>query len=159
MIRKVKPSDREQLLQLIREFYIIHNRQKLFSKELALLEAYKDINKTVNKTATEYLKNKKYIVFVAEDKNRLIGYICGNIKLKPYKIFDSEGYVEDWFVNESYRSKKIGKMLFERLIEEFKKRECTHIAVSSYAVNKKAINIYYKIGFIDKEIVMIKKIN
>jgi hypothetical protein len=106
IIREVRLSDRKQLLQLIREFYVIHNRQKLFSKKLAQFEAYKDTNKTVNKTATEYLKNKKYIVFVAEDKNRLIGYVCGNIKLKPHKIFDSEGYVEDWFVSESHRNKK-----------------------------------------------------
>jgi len=115
-IRKIKQTDEPQLFMLIYKFYIKYNRQQLFSKELLELEAYKNIEKVMKNTARRYINNKKYLVFVAEKDKNLIGYICGQIKYKPDKIFNKEGYIEDWFVDETYRNQKIGKSLFNRSI-------------------------------------------
>lgn len=157
-IRKIKPSDKPQLFNLLYKFYVKHNRQKIFSKELIEFEAYKNIEKVMKNAARQYVHNKKYLTLVAEEDEKLVGYICGNIKSKPHKIFDKEGYIEDWFVEEEYRNKKIGKTLFNALINEFKKMNCSHITTDAYAINKHAIGIYHKMGFIDFVLKMIKKL-
>jgi len=157
-IRKIKQTDESQLLALIYKFYIEYNRQKLFSKELLELEAYKNIEKVMRNTAKRYIHNKKYLVFVAEKDKKLTGYICGQIKSRPNKIFNKEGYIEDWFVDETYRNQKIGKSLFNILVNKFKKKNCTHIATDAYFINKYAINIYHKLGFMNYDLKLIKKI-
>ncbi len=156
-IRRLEQTDKDQLAKLLREFYVDHKR-RTFSQKLQSYEEYKDTNTVIEKTASDYLSNPKYIIFVAQNNNELLGYICGEIKEKPHKKLDKEGYIQDWFVSEQYRAKDIGKALFDALVNELKNRNCTHLVLDTFTENKKAIDIYHAMGFEDRLLTLIKKI-
>jgi GNAT superfamily N-acetyltransferase len=61
-------------------------------------------------------------------------------------------YLEDIIVTESMRGKQLGKLLFDRLIEEAKEQKWTRIIWQVLDWNQPAINFYkkYNAGF-DKE--------
>lgn len=157
IIRELKKEDESQFKKLLRGFYILDKNR--FSDKLQRWEKYKDDDKLIDETARQYLFDKNYMVFVSEENGELIGYICGTIKDKPQKIYDREGYVEDWFVEVNQRNEKIGEGLFNALINKFKELKCTHIALDSFVENEIAINIYHRMGFEDKLIVLRKDLN
>ena len=80
-------------------------------------------------------------------KPELVGYIAGQIKDKPQKIYNREGYIEDLLIRETFRKQGVGKRLFTALVAEFKYRHCTHIAIDTFVINKEAIDIYVHWGF------------
>lgn len=157
IIRKLAKEDKAGLKQLLYKFYV--EDIKRFSKKVQKREEYKDDRETIEKTADEYLNEdkKKFITYVAKEDNKLIGYIRGEIKEKAHKKnYYKEGYVQDWFVDPVYQGRKIGKELFNKLVEDFKKLGCTHIALDALAENKKALDIYHQMGFEDKGLILIK---
>ncbi|MBI2051564.1 GNAT family N-acetyltransferase [Candidatus Roizmanbacteria bacterium] len=154
-IRRADLNDKNQLKYLLQGFYL--DDKKRFSKQLQKWEKYKNDQDVIEATSTNYLNDQKYIVYVAEKDNNLIGYIVGEVKDKPHKVYDKEGYVQDWFVQEEYREQNIGKLLFDILIKEFKRLNCTHIALDSFVENKRAIDIYHKMGFKNRLLVLRKE--
>lgn len=157
VIRRLEQTDKVQLSKLLREFYVDHKKQA-FSEKLQSYEEYKDTNAVIEKTTSDYISDPKYIIFVAEENGELVGYICGEIKEKPHKKLDTEGYIQDWFVSEHHRDKHVGKELFDSLVNEFKAQNCTHLALDTFTENKKAIDMYHKLGFEDRLLTFIKRI-
>ncbi len=157
-IRRATLKDRPELEKLINEFYIIHNRQKLLPSDILPFMTYKDINRLVKTTLQDYLTNQKYHIFVAEENGMLIGYICGQIKEYPDKVYDKGGHIEDWFVSKKYRNKQIGKLLFEHIHDLFKQLKCNHLRLYTFAVNKHVLDIYHKMGFKNTFIELSKEI-
>lgn len=157
IIRKALEKDKENLRKLITEFYV--DNKKSYSKTLQDFEEYTDSKKAVEETINKYLSNKKYLLFVAEEDNILLGYICGLIINKPqHKKLNKEGYIQDWFVSIPYRGKEIGMQLFNKLLDEFKNENCTHVGLDTFAENKDSIVIYEKLGFHKRLMSFIKKI-
>ena len=144
-IRKVSQQDKEQLKSLVYQFYV--EDKKRYSEYLQDREKYKNKERVIEETVNDYLSDKKYLIYAAEKEGNLVGYTVGEVKEKPHKVFDKEGHVQDWFVTEGNRGSAIGKSLLEALIMEFKRFRCTHIMLSAYFENKKAIEIYHKMGF------------
>lgn len=158
-IRRLTSQDKEELKKLLRQFYI--EDIKRFSSKVQRWEEYKDDRQTIEKTAEEYLKEdkNKFITYVAEENNQLVGYIRGEIKDRPHKkYFYREGYVQDWFVTPEDQGKKIGRKLFNKLTEEFKNLGCTHIALGTLVENTKAKDIYHQMGFQDKTLILTKEL-
>lgn len=156
-IRKSISSDKDQLLVLFKKFDEYLN--KLFSEEFLLYTRYKDQEKTFSEVLDLWLNNLEYFVYVADENHQLIGYICGTVKNKPLRVLDKEGSIEEWFVEEKWRGKGIGKQLYEELIKEFRIACCTHLGLRSYTANNSTINVYRKMGFIDSELTMVKSLN
>ncbi len=156
LIRKATINDGQQLIEKLAEFdeYLT----PLFSPEINPFVQYKDKNKTFEEVVTEWLNNPEYILFVAEDNGSLLGHICGTVKKKKYSVKDREGSVEEWFVSEEYRHQGIGKQLYQALLLEFKKAKCTHLKLRVFTDNKKTIGMYHKMGFMDLEFTLIKKL-
>lgn len=138
-IRPATSYDRKELIKLIKEFEI---SDKILSEKQRQIRAYKDLEKMAQEIAEKYLSQPGHIVFVADENGSIKGYINGEIKEKKYRIYNKEGYVEAWFVEEEYQKQGIGKELFDKLVEEFKKTGCTHIGLDTHLENKKAIEIY-----------------
>jgi len=160
-IRPLQKSDRKQLMKLLVDFLKYNQRGKIVSKKLSPLIRYKDYDKHLREDhAKIYMKldSRKAAIFVAEDNKELIGYIYGRIVSKPKMILDKIGIVEDWFVEEKYSGKGIGEMLWNRLIDWFRKKGCNCLELDVYTTNKHAIEIYHGMGFIDKALVMRKKL-
>lgn len=159
-IRKLRKSDEKQLLDLAFQFFKKEQRGKIVSKKLLPLIEYKDYDKHLKEDVKKYVKlnPRKAIIFVAEDDKKLIGYIYGRVAKRPKMVLDRCGVIEDWFVEEKYRGQGIGEMLWDKLIRWFKNKKCNCLKTDAYPTNKLAVNIYHELGFIDKKIVLMKKL-
>lgn len=158
-IRRLDEYDADELKGLFRAFYVLDPAMHDPENPANPFDKRRDIEEHFEKTALEYLGNAKYICFGAEDENgKLVGYITGEIKPRGGRELDTEGFIDDWFVKKDVRNKGMGKLLFNALTEEFKKRKCTHLALDTYCHNQSALNIYHKWGFTDRAVTLMKEI-
>jgi GNAT superfamily N-acetyltransferase len=119
-IRAFRPSDRSQLLGLVREL------------EAELKEIFKDvrIKSGIGDYRTRYLKpGTKYRILVAEAGGRIIGYLMGYPSLgapevdNMYDILPRsspwtppEFYIQITFVSKPYRNRGVSKALHREII-------------------------------------------
>ena len=82
--------------------------------------------------------------FVAEENGAIHGFALYYIRYSTWK--GQAMYLEDIIVTESMRGKKIGKLLFDRLIEEAKEKKLHRIVWQVLEWNEPAINFYKKYG-------------
>jgi len=143
-IRKAIYSDKQELIRLIKAF---ETADEFLSEEQHKIRAYKDIDGMAEETAEEYLSNPAWTVFVAEENGKLIGCVCGEIREKKYRLYNKEGYITGWYVEDAYKGRGIGKQLFTELVEALKEAGCTHLALDTHIENKKAVAIYEHLGF------------
>jgi GNAT superfamily N-acetyltransferase len=80
--------------------------------------------------------------FVAEENNSIIGFIMYYIRYSTWK--GQRMYLEDFLVTEKARGKGVGKLLFDRLIEEAKEKKFSGIVWQVLDWNEPAINFYKK---------------
>ena len=80
--------------------------------------------------------------FVAEADGEIVGFALYFIRFSTWK--GQRLYLEDLIVTKSMRGKGIGKMLFDRLIEEGKKRDLKGLNWQVSEWNKSGINFYQK---------------
>ncbi len=80
--------------------------------------------------------------FVAEVNGKIEGFALFYIRFSTWK--GQRMYLEDFYVSEDMRGKGLGRMLFEELIEEAKKRKLTGIQWQVLEWNEPAINFYKK---------------
>jgi len=159
IIRTLKKTDEKQLLNLAINFFKKEQGGKIISKKLLPLIKFKNYDKHLREDVKGYMKldPKKAVIFVAEDKGKLIGFIHGRADLRPKKILSRVGIIDDWFVEKEYRNKGIGEMLWIRLMKWFRSKKCNCLELDTFTTNKKVIKIYHKLGFVDKVVVMTRK--
>lgn len=83
-----------------------------------------------------------YWAFVAVAGNQIIAFALYYIRFSTWK--GQRMYLEDLLVTEEWRGKKVGKLLFDRLIEEAKQKKFTGITWQVLGWNEPAINFYKK---------------
>jgi len=92
-------------------------------------------------------KNCFAVKFVVEEDGEIMGraylYLIKNdLHKEPY------GLLEDVFVEEKYRGKRVGSMLLKAVISEAKKTKCYKLVGTSRISRKKVHEWYKKLGFI-----------
>jgi ribosomal protein S18 acetylase RimI-like enzyme len=143
IIRKLESKDKISLANLLEEFYefTLANIKTDFLPYMTLR------NKTSSlKAWTKSNYNKGNTVYVAEENDKIVGFICCTIRNKKGTIFNKEGHIENLFVSKNFRKKGIGKKLYEKAIEDFKKLQCTHIGLFTFFDYKGAIAFYKSLG-------------
>jgi len=80
--------------------------------------------------------------FVAEDEKQIVGFALYYIRYSTWK--GQRMYLEDILVTNAERGKGIGKILFDRLIEEAKEKSLTALCWQVLDWNEPAINFYKK---------------
>jgi GNAT superfamily N-acetyltransferase len=80
--------------------------------------------------------------FVAVEDNVIIGFALYYVRYSTWK--GQRMYLEDILVTEQSRGKGIGKLLFDRLIEEAKEKKFNGIVWQVLDWNEPAINFYKK---------------
>ena len=88
-------------------------------------------------------------VFVADEDGEVAGYAfceiinsAGTNNLKARKTY----YIDDLCVNEKFRGKGVGKLLYEHALNEAKKEGCDSLTLNVWHLNKNAVGFYEHLG-------------
>lgn len=130
IIRKAVKEDCERLMELIYELAVF---EKAPSEMSVTLDHFRE---------SGFGEKPVWWAFVAEVNGRVEGFALFYIRYSTWK--GQRMYLEDILVSEELRGKGIGKLLFERLIEEAKERKLNGMAWQVLDWNEPAINFYKK---------------
>ncbi len=86
--------------------------------------------------------NPVWKAFVAEDKGTIVGFALYYTRYSTWK--GRRLYLEDFLVTESYRGAGIGKILFNKVVEEAKNGQYSGMVWQVLDWNTPAINFYNK---------------
>ncbi len=129
IVRHAKKPDIKKIAELFRK----ESSRKPYSEKWTEKTAVKKIR----------LYFKENAIFVALNKNEIVGFIVGHIFL----FWDGRnGFVDEIFVAREHQNKGIGSSLLQRLEAYFKKKR---VAVISLGANEKskAYDFYKKRGY------------
>ena len=131
-IRKATKEDCPRLLELIQE---LADYEKAPAEVTVTLDHFQQ---------SGFGNNPIWWAFVAVDSsaNRIVGFALYYIRYSTWK--GQAMYLEDIIVTESMRGKKVGKLLFDALIEEAKEKKFNRIIWQVLEWNEPAINFYKK---------------
>jgi len=129
-IRRATREDCPRLLELITELAIY---EKAPNEVTVTSEHFEE---------SGFGKHPIWWGFVAEVDGIVQGFALYYIRYSTWK--GQAMYLEDILVTESMRGNKIGKLLFDRLIEEAKEKKFNRIIWQVLEWNEPAINFYKK---------------
>lgn len=129
-IRKAEKKDCKAMMELIRELAVY---------ERAPEEVTVDFNHFVESGFGEM---PVWWAFVAEVEHKVVGFALYYIRYSTWK--GQRLYLEDILVNEPYRGKGIGKLLFDQLVEDAKEKKLQAMVWQVLEWNEPAINFYKK---------------
>lgn len=129
-IRFAEKEDCARLLELIRE-----------------LARYEHAEDEVTVSLEEFIDagfgtNPVWKSFVAEEHGQVIGLALYYIRYSTWK--GCRLYLEDFLVTESYRGRGVGKLLFDRTVQEARKQNYNGMTWQVLDWNEPAINFYKK---------------
>lgn len=112
--------------------------------ELALYEkAPEEVTVTLDEFVDAGFGQKPvWKAFVAEENGTIIGFALFYTRYSTWK--GCRLYLEDFIVTEAYRGKGVGKILFEKVIEEAKTNNYNGMSWQVLDWNEPAINFYNK---------------
>ena len=129
-IRPAKAADCPSLLALINELAVYERAPEEVTVNL---EHFVDAG---------FGENPVWKAFVAEVDNAIIGFALYYTRYSTWK--GCRLYLEDFIVTEEFRGKGIGKILFEKVIEESKNGNYSGMVWQVLDWNQPAINFYNK---------------
>lgn len=115
-------------------------------KELAIFErAPEEVTITLEHfTESGFGEKPVWWAFVAEENNVILGFAMYYIRFSTWK--GQRLYLEDFIVTEEARGRGIGKMLFERIIQEGKEKGFSGMMLQVLDWNEPAVAFYKKYG-------------
>jgi GNAT superfamily N-acetyltransferase len=131
-IRKATKKDCPRLMELVQE---LADYEKAPNEVTVTLSHFEE---------SGFGANPIWWALVAEDKDSdtIIGFAIYYIRYSTWK--GQAMYLEDLIVTESMRGKRVGKLLFDQLIEEAKEKGFNRIIWQVLEWNEPAINFYKK---------------
>lgn len=130
IIRKAEKEDCERLMELIYELAVY---EKAPHEVSASLEHFEE---------SGFGKNPVWWAFVAELDGAVEGFALYYIRYSTWK--GQRMYLEDFLVNDVMRGRGIGKLLFDKLIEEAREKNFNGLVWQVLDWNEPAINFYKK---------------
>jgi len=132
---------------------------KLFKKERKEYDPSLNLDWTFGDIGTEYFRDRiskeDSCVLIAIVDNKIVGYLCGGItKAEAYRNLPLVVELENTFVLENFRSRGIGKKLYEEFIKWCKSKGVGKVRVEAFAQNLLAIKFYKNNNFKDYTLVL-----
>ena len=166
MIREMNINDRKDIDKM--QFDL----QKYFSEidQTRESQPYKNIDDAhyYMQKMIDDAKNMDGKIFVAEEKDQIIGFIQGVIiehRKGEDDFYDlihnpsKEGWAGLLFVKPEYRGSGTGQQLLNEMKNYFISKNCTSIRLLVLSDNKHAIAVYEKNGFMRHDLEMILKLD
>ena len=129
-IRFAVQEDCERLLELIHELALY---EKAPQEVTVKLEEFVEAG---------FGNNPVWKAFVAEREGQILGFALYYVRYSTWK--GCRLYLEDFIVTEEFRGKGLGKILFEKVIEEAKNGNYSGMVWQVLDWNEPAINFYHK---------------
>ena len=129
-IRKAKREDCERILELVRE---LAKYEKAAKEVTVTLEHF---------TESGFGKKPVWWALVAEVDGVIQGFALYYIRFSTWK--GQRLYLEDFIVTEEMRGKGLGKLLFDQVIEEARRRKLNGVSWQVLEWNETALNFYKK---------------
>ncbi len=129
-IRKATKEDCARILELVKELAAYEKAPKEVTVSLEHFEQ------------SGFGRKPVWWAFVAEVNGKVEGFALYYIRFSTWK--GQRMYLEDLYVTEEMRGKGLGKLLFDRLIAEGKKRKFNGMMWQVLEWNEPAINFYKK---------------
>lgn len=153
-IRKADIKDLKDILRL--NFNLFKKEYKQYDRSLNLKWTYNNGKRYFS----DRILNKDGFVEVVEVKDKIVGYLCGEIsERKFYRKKAKYAELENMLVESNFRGRGIGAKLTENFICWCRKHNVSYIAVTASAYNKQGINFYRKLGFKDYNLTLEKKVS
>lgn len=95
------------------------------------------------------------IFLVAIDDEKFIGYIEYTIIEKIDKV----AYINQFYVEDEYRKKGVGKALMDEVEKEAMKNKCSKIELNCWSFNQNALDFYYHLGYNNQRVILEKELN
>ena len=129
-IRRAAKEDCQRLLDLVQE---LATYEKAADEVTVTLDHF---------TESGFGKQPVWWAFVAEIDKKIAGFALYYIRYSTWK--GQAMYLEDILITNEMRAKGIGKLLFDRLIEEARDKKFNRIIWQVLDWNEPAINFYKK---------------
>lgn len=129
-IRKAEKKDCPRMMELVRELALY---EKAPEQVTVSIEHFEE---------TGFGPNPVWWAWVAEADGEIAGMALYYVRYSTWK--GARMFLEDIIVTESWRGKGIGKLLFDRLIEEAREKKFSGMVWQVLDWNEPAINFYKK---------------
>ena len=122
---------------------------QLFELEYNNFDSALKVGWTFEEKGTSYFKDmlENEIVYIALDKDNVVGYLAGSINIQGSYVTKSLAEVDNMFVLEEYRKYGIGTKLIGKFKEYCLQNKIEELKVTASAKNINAISFYKKNGF------------
>lgn len=122
---------------------------QLFELEYNNFDPALKVGWTFEEKGTSYFKDmlENEIVYIALDKDNVVGYLAGSINIQGSYVTKSLAEVDNMFVLEDYRKYGIGTKLISKFKEYCLQNKIEELKVTASAKNINAISFYKKNEF------------
>ena len=132
IIRKAEKEDCKRLMELVHELAVFEKAPQEMTVTLEHL------------AESGFNESPVWWAFVAEINGMVEACALYYIRYSTWK--GKRMYLEDILVSEEFRGKGIGRLLFEKLLEEAKEKNLNGVVWQVLDWNEPAINFYKKFG-------------
>ena len=142
-IRRAKTEDMERINELLLQICLVHHKDR---PDLFKYGA----KKYTDEQLKEIIQNDRTPIFVAVDENDLVlGYAFCIFKqaVNDNILTDIKTlYIDDLCVDEVYRGRRIGRALYEAVVDYARKQGCYNVTLNVWGRNESALSFYEACG-------------
>lgn len=153
-IRRAKPEELDKIATIVLDSFVDEintNIKELEGKDIT------NYDKFYNSYYNRAQANIPFVIYVAEMNNKIIGVAGGSVTEHHWGN-EKWGAEDFWFVKKKYRGGRAGIMLFNKLMNWFKKNKAKRIQMTHYTWNPKVKDFYDKKGFKPYEVCYVYKV-